>query len=507
MGEPTNAALLATPSRSTEKEPPTYNIILMRHGESCANVTKEEYGGNPFTMFAHTFYSDPELSGLGLDTVTHFDILSHLDLPGKYIICSSALLRAQETAFYLSKKIPAGKKADDYIRVLPYINELGNTADNKPLTVDERIKKIETYEEDPIRSKLERLMYVRARNPHVPDPKNFEKFLIEKEHEFKIINNQPGPINLLIVTHNKFMSKFQKEILKEPRSIKYNNLDFMKFTVRLYTTSDTHTRTAQFNDFVPYSNMLTAGTFRKSCEREDNKGGRCRKQVCRTVRRPAVVPAAGELPSLELEAPPYNGATAAAGAAQMQQARTNTASPEAPPYIVPPAAAGAAASTTAIPEDLTCVAVRNLMARAGTAKYATDILPVAKRLSENSRPGFKVTGDRVAALYKPGWFTTRSTRRLPEDMSAALQECKIPPLSIKPKKLPPGATRYGLKTGVGGKPPIEAPPGSSEPVQMPPRFGGGARRTRRRIQRRRSSRCRLRRTHGRRQGKRHTRRR
>ncbi len=575
----------------------------MRHGESCANVTKEEYGGNPFTMFAHTFYSDPELSGFGLATVRDFSIGDYLERGKRYFICSSALLRAQETAFYLSENIPGENKISNRIYVLPFIKELGNTDDNKPMKEDDRNRLMQTtyredlrqtplpqtplpealpqtpYENSVLKSRLDFGYYDRVNNRDDPDPKKFESFLLSNWANFDSISPGVGPVNLLIVTHNQYMSTFQKEILGDRRAIKYKNLDFMKFSVRGYNDTDTGTPRAQFSKFVPHTNMIIS-TRPKSCERGIS-GGRCRKKVCRAARQPTGVPTEEPVPSsVPMAAPTPPGSLA---------------------------------------ETRECRTITDLLRRGVTAKYDADITYAAGLLSATQNPTFKKIGEKMTSAYKPGWFSTRSPLKLKEDVAELFTPCGIGEVIITKPVSTPGSKRYGSTSSTLPKVYVKAE-NNSRPVDREgfdkdgfgrdgfnregfgrdgfnregfdeygfgrdgfnregfneygfgrdgfnregfdeygfgrdgfnkkgidkdgfgrdgfnekgidkdgfgrdgydehglnregrnregriPHVGGGARRTRRHIQRRRSSRCRLRRTHGRRQGRRHTRRR
>lgn len=113
-----------------------FEIIFVRHGQSCANQRKHAIPAS------HIFYPDPEL--------TEFGKKRSIDLGGKLLeeiekkwkgkewtVGASSMIRAQQTAFYMLKK--------PFI-VMPFISETGKTYDNIPISDKAvQVKKMESF--------------------------------------------------------------------------------------------------------------------------------------------------------------------------------------------------------------------------------------------------------------------------------------------------------------------------------------------------------------------------
>lgn len=101
----------------------TVDIILVRHGISCANLRKEAKG-RPW----HTFVPDPELTyeGTRQAQIRGYFLRKKLEeeYPTMPIVGASVLLRAQMTA-YLMMYPPI-------VHMIPYVSETGFGSDNKP---------------------------------------------------------------------------------------------------------------------------------------------------------------------------------------------------------------------------------------------------------------------------------------------------------------------------------------------------------------------------------------
>lgn len=104
-------------------------VIFVRHGESCANILKEKFPRNPLRFS----YQDPQLTERGIQrsVVTATPLMEFIKSKWgdnkTYLIGSSAMMRAQMTAYYqlaLHVKKP--------IHVFPHICERGLTLDNIP---------------------------------------------------------------------------------------------------------------------------------------------------------------------------------------------------------------------------------------------------------------------------------------------------------------------------------------------------------------------------------------
>jgi broad specificity phosphatase PhoE len=102
-------------------------VFFVRHGLSCANVLGKKKFGHQY------FYSDPELSAEGIKIskglsdklveriYERWPARSHT-----YTVCSSQMMRAQETAFYMLASRFGSIKP---INVVPHLGEIGISKD------------------------------------------------------------------------------------------------------------------------------------------------------------------------------------------------------------------------------------------------------------------------------------------------------------------------------------------------------------------------------------------
>lgn len=109
------------------------DIIFVRHGISCGNAWAHTVYG------VQTLYPDPELtkSGVKRSKELSASLIKKIDKQWKkepFTICSSQMIRAQETAFYMLS-LPLGKP----INVIPHVGETGFTRDNYSLPQVEQL--------------------------------------------------------------------------------------------------------------------------------------------------------------------------------------------------------------------------------------------------------------------------------------------------------------------------------------------------------------------------------
>jgi hypothetical protein len=425
-----------------------YRIILQRHGESCANVMKRQYG-----MYYHTFYDDPELTAGTIKDIAYRrdGFFNDLCREKPFFVAASALLRAQETAHYATWQLDSGSRpqpTDSNIYILPYITELGGTNDNMPMPEDRRKGLFNKVEDKVLRSRLD---YRFNPGEYVsPDPAKFMDWLLRNWGMFDLIQRQenrpsvhtdsasvrapggtdptarPNPaawhnkgedalptvriephieiggyfqgggdrteaacddntINMYIVSHKNFIMKFKSMFFPSAQlvgSADLNNLD--KFIIDITFNGDFDRDTGELIGAVSRPVVegrhvyTTARTGYAACE-NDYYGGRCRKKVCKTISIPGAIPT-----------------------------EEDTSAP---------------VSRRREREELdACVSVNDLLDRAATAKYSTNILAVARKLKSVTNPVFQEKGTKLEKLYKPGWFSTRSTRKLGEDLEGI---CRI----------------------------------------------------------------------------------
>lgn len=108
-----------------------FEIIFVRHGESCANAWQKEFF--PGTQI---LYGDPELTRRGVERCKVFRQPLEVFIDEKwstqpYTIGASALMRTQLTAFWQLARYTAGHQQKP-IHVFPHICEPGRSWDNIP---------------------------------------------------------------------------------------------------------------------------------------------------------------------------------------------------------------------------------------------------------------------------------------------------------------------------------------------------------------------------------------
>ena len=108
-----------------------FEIIFVRHGESCANAWQKE-----FLSGSQILYGDPELTRRGIERCKVFRKPLEAFIEEKwskkpYIVGASALMRTQLTAFWQLARYTAGHLQKP-IHVFPHICEPGRSWDNIP---------------------------------------------------------------------------------------------------------------------------------------------------------------------------------------------------------------------------------------------------------------------------------------------------------------------------------------------------------------------------------------
>jgi len=109
-------------------EIPRYEFILIRHAQSCANIWKTK------SKLRQVTYRDPEITEAGVQTSLRLSgilqkKINTLWKNEPYSVCSSQMIRAQETAYYMTKQP---------INVVPHVAEDGITLDNFALTKEKQ---------------------------------------------------------------------------------------------------------------------------------------------------------------------------------------------------------------------------------------------------------------------------------------------------------------------------------------------------------------------------------
>jgi hypothetical protein len=97
------------------------DIIFIRHAQSCANIWKTK------SKIRQITYKDPEITEAGIETSKRLSSvlklkIKHLWKNNPYTVGSSQMIRAQETAYYMTRA--------KSINIIPHIGETGLSLDN-----------------------------------------------------------------------------------------------------------------------------------------------------------------------------------------------------------------------------------------------------------------------------------------------------------------------------------------------------------------------------------------
>jgi broad specificity phosphatase PhoE len=227
-------------NKSLQSQRTPVRVIFMRHGYSCANLAKRL--GFFKTGYLHNQYTDPELTatgikyakdiynkyhkGTGLNT-DQFPLLSLLYQQGIQNVCSSVLMRTQQTAQYTFDP--------EKITVIPYVSEEGGFEENTPIR-DQSVKKnimyqSDLYTGDPMQntySKLDYSLIQGISDANIPDVHKFLRWLNENYQKIRI---NPDVNTIIIVSHKHFMQSLHQYITG--KKININNYDMLQYELEL----------------------------------------------------------------------------------------------------------------------------------------------------------------------------------------------------------------------------------------------------------------------------------
>jgi broad specificity phosphatase PhoE len=206
-----------------------FEIIFVRHGESCANAWQKE-----FLSGSQILYGDPELTRRGIERCKVFREPLEVFIQEKwsdkpYIVGASALMRTQLTAFWQlardSLGVPNGQTKP--INVFPHICEPGRTWDNIPFDSQKQKEIIKSRE---ILERLEDGNDYRDQQTRETQSNMllFLKFLGRNPNVFAI--GPDGVRRGVVFTHSHFLKKnFQ---LPTNDNIMNNGFIYTKFRVK-----------------------------------------------------------------------------------------------------------------------------------------------------------------------------------------------------------------------------------------------------------------------------------
>jgi bisphosphoglycerate-dependent phosphoglycerate mutase len=161
---------------------PSFKLILVRHGVSCANLKKAM--GQSFSS-----YKDPELTRAGQEKAINRGILfqEYLEAHELFnpIVAASVLMRAQQTALLMMSPDYRNKDYLEKIAIAPYVSEKGpaywfQTDDNKPYRKEEQARILSIQYKTP--ALVGRRMYIPEPFPvdaQTPSPAKFIQWLTD----------------------------------------------------------------------------------------------------------------------------------------------------------------------------------------------------------------------------------------------------------------------------------------------------------------------------------------
>jgi bisphosphoglycerate-dependent phosphoglycerate mutase len=217
------AAVLSETPISTH---PSFKLILVRHGVSCANLKKAM--GQSFSS-----YKDPELTRMGQEKAINRGLLlrAYLETHTLFnpIVAASVLMRAQQTALLMMSPDYRNEDYLEKIAIAPYVSEKGpaywfQTDDNKPYRKEEQARILSIHYKTP--ALVGRRMYIPEPFPvdaQTPSPAKFIQWLT---HYYATMSkvvpslqmNESEPPNtrrpVILFTHGNYIQQFIKYVTK-----------------------------------------------------------------------------------------------------------------------------------------------------------------------------------------------------------------------------------------------------------------------------------------------------
>lgn len=198
-----------------------FEIIFVRHGESCANIWQER------TLVGQLKYSDPELTkrGVSRSTAKYPMLKTVIDkyFPS-YSIASSPMIRAQQTAFHM-----LAKHVNKPINIIPHLSEEGLTLNNIPLSKKKQESLFETIEPEIVDSLKDGKDARRSQN--LLNKASYSAFLKwAKKNQDYFEKGDDDIYRAVIFTHGKLLRNtfpLKKAVPPETSRKTYDNNDFI----------------------------------------------------------------------------------------------------------------------------------------------------------------------------------------------------------------------------------------------------------------------------------------
>lgn len=202
-----------------------FEIIFVRHAESCANVWQAQ------TVVGQLIYSDPEITKRGISrSENKYKMLKEtIDkyFPS-YTIGASAMIRAQQTAYHM-----LAKHVKKPINIMPHISEHGITVNNIPSSKEKQRKTFEKIEPKII-SKLEKGKDDRSHQSFL-NKSNYSSFLKWANDNLDFFKKgKDGVYRSVIFTHGLFLRHnfpLKNAVPPITKHKAYNNNDFIVVSI------------------------------------------------------------------------------------------------------------------------------------------------------------------------------------------------------------------------------------------------------------------------------------
>jgi broad specificity phosphatase PhoE len=236
--------------------PLNYNLILIRHGISCANLMqlKQKIIGS------HKLYSDPELTIEGRKLAGYYGSFLQEKLASEGvlpIVGASSLMRAQQTADLLLNPFR--------ILIIPHIAELENTSDNNPFKKERQTEELIKACSKDTAMKRDFSLY----DPYSTGARSsFDAFKLWLKNHFNQLVRNPNEV-LVIVSHGGLIRSIINSLTGK-KLTHMKNYEAHKF----FVNTSTEPITFNYIDELKYADL-------KEINVDDNcKLDHCRKPAC-----------------------------------------------------------------------------------------------------------------------------------------------------------------------------------------------------------------------------------
>lgn len=198
-----------------------FEIIFVRHGESCANIWQER------TIVGQLKYSDPELTKRGVSrSNAKYSMLKKVidQYFPSYSIGASPMIRAQQTAYHM-----LAKHVNKPINIIPHLSEEGLTLNNIPLSKKKQESLLETLDPNMIDTLKDGKDGRTSQN--LLNKASYSTFLKwAKKNEDFFEKGEDGVYRAVIFTHGKLLRNIfplKKAVPPVKSQTKYDNNDFI----------------------------------------------------------------------------------------------------------------------------------------------------------------------------------------------------------------------------------------------------------------------------------------